>query len=67
MTTTEQLAILAQRWNVAIRSPWQSETETWNEWELTLVPREGTWGDYPRFAASSFDEVVAMASRKDQP
>ncbi len=52
---------LSEIWNVTIRSPWQSETETLHDWELNLIPREGHWGDYPKFTGQTLREAVTPA------
>ena len=59
---------LSEQWNVIIRSPWQSETETIHDWELNLIPREGHWGDYPKFTGQTLREVVtpAMANYRQE-
>lgn len=55
------LDAIASRWNVAIRSPWQSETETLAGWELTLIPREGNWDDYRKHHGATLRESVESA------
>lgn len=52
---------LSDKWNVTVRSPWNTETEKLQDWELSLIPRESHWGNYPKFSGKTLREVVTAA------